>query len=229
MTEDRHLAIDELGDVDRSPVDDPRRRHLDTCPSCRASMLAYRRFLAEPTDLPAVDLAAARRRLRTARADRRSPLPTPETGRARRRPRLAPWGGAFPWRAALGAAAVGLALAAAYVGHDPRHRSGGENSLRGSGNETPIVSPYPAEVDQEGRVVLRWPRVATAERYRVIVHAQDLTPLATHLVEGDTLLVVPISTLGDGGVSGSTLYWQVTALRSGSVVATSQPIPFRIP
>ena len=40
------VRIEHMADIELLPADDPRRRHVESCPRCRAVYAAYRDFMA---------------------------------------------------------------------------------------------------------------------------------------------------------------------------------------
>ncbi|MHC4946294.1 MAG: hypothetical protein ACYTG7_25045 [Planctomycetota bacterium] len=59
----RCFQADELGDLLDLTADDPRQKHLDACPRCRALLAEYKEFL-EPSQegAPGADLKGAEAR-----------------------------------------------------------------------------------------------------------------------------------------------------------------------
>jgi hypothetical protein len=221
MDTETHLSHEALGDIERLPADDPRRRHLEGCARCQARWRAYRRFVEPPTDLPASELRAARERLhaalrteldRAAGARRVIDLPL-------RRSAL---------RFAL-ASAAGLVVAAGiWVMLGPWRHPANLDTLRDVTPAARLVETERPRLAGEGRLMLAWHPVAEAEGYRVTLYSLDLSKLSERVVEGDSTLTLPLAELGAAARPGVSLYWQVAALRSGEEIATSGPVPFDV-
>jgi hypothetical protein len=216
---DRHPAPETLAEAEGRPLDDPTRRHLEDCPRCQARLLAYRRFVVEPADLPAEDRAAARVRLQAAlRAEMEQSHVAGRAPTARaRRSWLATWWRGLPLRPAyaVAAALVGvLAISLGPVLWRQAPETLRQAELTGS---VELLAPV-AEGDS---LALRWRASPGADAYRVTFYTVDLQPIEPPAVRQDTVLRVPVASLRRGG--GAWTYVRVTALREGDAIADSGP------
>ena len=201
---DRCLKPEELADL--SP-DDPRRDHVESCPTCRALAVSLDAFL-DPADYPAdAELADADSRL--------SAVLGKEIGSVGKVVRPAP---AFwtPFRvrtlaavAAVLVVAVGLSL----VRTGPVGPSQ-EPVLRGIG--APAV-PFRCQVTmlENGAFRVNWPDLAEATGYRVVVYGEDLQELAG-------IDVGPATTYEMVPPAGAA-FCRIIALRAADVLGRSDP------
>jgi len=225
----RCFLIEELEFVLSLPDDDPRRRHLDECPRCRALLASYRQFLAPDAAPAGADTADAARRLEAA-LDREigaGQMPAPvtpggESGRTRRGwPRLLPRG--VPQRTALAmAAALALVLVLPHVLPLPAG-SGGERILRGrdAAASGPVLTP-PRSL-YGGGLALAWTGAAGADGYRVVLYDTGLAEVATLEAGRDTTLILPAARLTALLEAHGELLWEVVALRGGDELERSRP------
>ena len=192
-------------------ADDPRRIHVDGCPRCQAVMKSFVAFM-DPADVPgAADLADAHARLSDA-LDREI-----GTGAKVVRPGSGFW---TPFRVRMIAAvaavlvvAVGLSVFRA----GPDGLAPGEPVLRGVG--APAV-PFRVEtipLESDG-FQLRWPGVAEATGYRVVVYGEDLLEITGFDVGLETTFKFepPIG----------AAFCRVIALRDGDELERSDPAYF---
>jgi hypothetical protein len=215
--------LESFAELLRLDAQDPRRRHLEQCPRCRARMMAFRSFMEmEPAPVGA-DREDARRRL--VAAIRRETLRS--VGRAG--PRRSIWQRRLPWpvwKPALGLVAAALLIVVLL-------RAAGDRGpqaplmLRGA-NPTEAVARVPAATwAADGSAVLRWPAVPAADGYRVLVFDQDLQEIARLDAAGDTSLVLSPARLAALAPSGAALFWRVAALRQGDQISLSPPATLR--
>ncbi len=235
-------------DLLRLDARDPRRRHLDDCPRCRARLIAFRSFL-ERRPLPAgVDLGDARRRLSAAiraEAERESHHPHQAPPRF---PRF--WRMQILWKPALGLVAAGvlIALLLRPAHHSPAHHSpdvhspdvhspdvhsptdhspaGGSLVLRGQ----PSASvPLVADWAPDRSVRLSWPAVPSADGYRVMLYGTDLEEIARLEAGRDTVLALTAAQVARLGPSGGAVFWRVATLAGGEPVSLSAPATLQLP
>lgn len=211
--------VDVLVDLLDLPADDRRRRHLDTCPRCRARLLDYEDFVAGGEPLSDSELAQALVRLdaslREAAGD---PGPTPALPRREARAGLAL------------AALLLLAVAVAPLLRDAFDRgASGELRLRGQGAPS-ALELQPARWTADGALVLSWAPLSGADAYAVRLLGAGLNPLDTREVGAETSLTLDAEALRallpEGG---DYLVWQVEAFAGGDPLATSPPASLALP
>jgi hypothetical protein len=234
MTLSPCLPLEELAALAESPASDPRRRHVSTCPRCRALTEAYGLYL-EPGD--AADAA------HVARADSSlsaflareigvpaapSPERTPDAAAARREGRS--WFErlrAPVLRPALAFAVLAIALGGVALWPRPAAR-GPSSSLRGERAAVASFTIREARLDAGGMVV-SWESSPEADDYEVSVYSAELAELARLHANGDTVLTASPSELSFRIVPGQTLLVRVFARRGGDPIGASAPRPLLAP
>ena len=173
------FQVDELGDLLELGYDDPRRKHLDECPRCRALLTEYRGFMAPPTDAEGADLPDAEKRL-TAFLKQKvqqdgsiAPPPSPSVRFFRR----------TSFRLVMAAAAVVFAVLTLMTYHDRQPPVSDEILLRegtghGSFSEEGKVKLLPLGKRADSKTGLRWHKVKGADAYRVRLFSVELEELA---------------------------------------------------
>lgn len=208
MNPDRCYELDELLDAREAAASDPRRRHLEQCPRCRAALAEYLEF-AEPGTLPrGADALDAGRRLD-----------------AFRKARLEPGVIIRPWFRRPLTMMAGLAAVLMLAAGLPRFLSDqgappAEIILRDLGDQefalTAEVTSLPT-----GDVHWTWQAVPGADAYEVRLFGGSLALLQAEPA-GDALeltLTAPAEAVA----------WQVVALRRGDELARSRPAPWPRP
>jgi hypothetical protein len=233
------IPVAELEAVLALAENHPRRRHLETCPRCRALLLEYRDFLstddipegADPVAAERALGAALGREMETVAGDARlATVPgagRDETGRTGSRDSHRPRGRAPGWwfaRQPAGVRALAAVLALVVVG------GASVLLLRGDGEPAPdILRSSDAEAAAwdltvvAGRFAandapalrLAWTPRPGADAYEVRVYATDLDPRGTFGPFTDTTAVVPIAGLDEIPAPGDPLLVRVVALAGG--------------
>jgi hypothetical protein len=236
LSEGRCLDPEGLSGHESWFEDDPRVLHLRDCARCQALLASYRLFTAAPADLPPERLAEARARLTQARrawpaAHAVGPARpfAPEREGAAPLDRLRRWFGGPRYRAALAFAVMLVVAGTAYWtrysfvgGHEPRVlRAQDETPSRFAILTVTLLAPQQVH----GRLVLRWHAVPGADAYEVTLFDAGFSALSNRVTGRDTMLELAAPSPAGADVAASPLYWQVTARRTGDVVAQSVPAP----
>ncbi len=212
-------------------AEDPRRKHLDDCPRCRALMAAYSDFLKPARALPGADLQDADARLKSsfdreiAREGRAS---RPATRRMRWSPPR-PFGptALWPvWAAAAAVIVVGVLYVVHQVGPGP-DRLVLRGAPQGSSRPAALVLYPPKSV--AGGLELRWRSAPGADTYQVRLFGSDLSERARLGPFADTAVVLRPAELASGIAPGTLLLWRVVALHAGDEIATSPVGQLRAP
>ena len=220
---------------------DPLWEHVRTCPRCRSVRKAHQLFLTKGTESPGDREAVGR--LTSAIEDRilgssAVPAGRRETAATRSFP-----GRSFSLRdllrprvvvPALGAAAVlfGLVLIArdqapwreapwrsrSSVLRETAPRDITIGSRRGPSTPNVLI-PSPPRPLAQGRTELRWPRVPSADSYRVRLLGADLTVLRTVELGTDNSAVVDPSPSGQP----PAVFFEIEAVAEGETIAVSRP------
>lgn len=214
------LRDDELARVAADPGA-PGRAHAETCPRCRARLLAWREFErpVEPAD--AAGHAAGRERVLGAvrselGLERSEPVVTPLPSRPRRaRPR---------WERLLAVAAAVVVVAGgswlAWRGFEGPHPGEPPRIERGE-PAGGALSPAEPEAGPDG-VRFRWRAVGGADGYVVRVLGADMRVLhESAAVRETTLLLAPEHAAPPR--PGEAIYWEIAALRGGETLETTAP------
>jgi hypothetical protein len=218
------FSAEELARVLEVDPGDPRRRHLDECPRCRARLRAFQTFMAPPDVPEGADPRDAQRRL-DAVVDALGKEPARPRA-VRGRSSLPEWLTGPVWRPALAAAAV-LVVASVLVATLTPRRELVLRGLPGDGARAELRLEA-ARVTGVG-TELRWSPVPGEVRYRVDLFGSDLREIARLAPTPETRLVVTRSMVPDGVVAGTTLLWRVTALTDSGLVAVSPVGSLRAP
>ncbi len=217
--------LESLAEVLRLDPDDPRRRHLEECPRCRARVAAFRSFM-EMEPIPAgANREDARRRLDAAIHAGVGP----HEGRAASHPSTW-WQGLLrpAWRPALGLAVAVLLTVVLVRGPADRGRLG-EMMLRGAGPGAQVTAVPTATWSADGSVALRWPAVAGADGYRVLIYNQDLEEIAQLEAGRESTLTVSAGQLAGLTPARAALFWRVAALQHGDPTSVTAPATLRLP
>lgn len=223
-TGDRCIPVELLEEASQRPSDDPGRRHLETCPRCRARLAELEDFLRRTPAPPEARPGEARLELQQW-LDTQLLAPAPVRARplpvARRR--WQPWAASPGWRLAAVAAAVVVAAGTWAVLRPQAPVPGaavrGEGGAPRGGMSREIFA-LSLEPESGAGVRVRWAPVVGADRYEVTVHAPDLSVLARFDAGDRTVATVPDSLLGGLPGRPATLL-RVHALRLGDELARS--------
>ena len=212
------VDIEQLGGVLELPANDPRRRHVETCPRCSALAVSYREFVnAEPVP-PGSDPEAAAAHLRGVL---REEIEGTLASRAKARPSF------FSLRPAWAMLAFVLV-----VGSVVLIRMGPEGPqeqvLRGGATGEDPLSLAAPEFLGDGSVQLSWLPFDEADQYIVVIYEPDLTELTRTDPVTDPEITLHSRDLA-GVTSGSAVIWRVVALQGGDEIEFSAPGTLRIP
>jgi hypothetical protein len=212
---------DALGVILESPADDPRRRHVESCPRCGARALSYQRFLeAEAGEsLRSEDHA----RLATLRAELTGGPGVSRANTSAMRERARPgWREWFKpaWQSALAFAAV-VIVAGVFLS-----RPEGERAVRGPDDARGTATAVAA---RNGDVRFAWPTVPEADRYEVRIHSTGLGLLARFDAGPDSALTVPASDMPPEYRDGQVVLFRVVALAGSDELAAGTARPLQMP
>jgi hypothetical protein len=226
MDRESCVPIEELEAVLARPAGDPRRRHVETCPRCRARALSLREFVTMPEDVPGALLAEADANLaavlRRELALDPSAAPASDAS-AVRRPR---WG--TPWRMVFAGVAF-AAVALVSVRAIQRRMVEETPVMRGTHEGTAAAPEALRAVPGEGQVTLTWSAAAGADDYQVTLYSADLTEIVRLPPTADTKVVVTHADLPPPAAAGTLALWRVTARAQGDELGVSAPGTLRLP
>lgn len=218
---DECFQLDELDSLLDLDPEDPRRRHLASCPLCRARLAAYRTFLAEGPLQPDSEPVRAGAELEAFVAKMIHDGVGMEAGggflsrlRSRRIPRRA----IIPGLAAAVVAAVVLIIALSPFPDGDRRHPAPLRGLDAQDAGESVLAIQPA-VAHDGTVLFSWTRLPDSDRYEVQVFDTKLQEIARFEADRDTCLVVRA---GDMPRADGTLFWRVMAFREGDEIAHSR-------
>lgn len=223
-------CIDEqaLGDVLALPESDPRRRHVDECPRCRALAVSYRQFL-EPSSEEAASFGTAedrrltdfRERLTGVAAAPSAPMPDAKARAAAPAPRS--WSDrlfAPALRPVWALVAIAIAFGVMQLAPKSPHRSATAPVLRGgSAHELATATPSYAA----NGVTLAWSANPEADQYQLRFFSSALTEIGRRDLGRDTSVTLAIADLPAAYAGGETILWRVVALKGGDEIETSAP------
>ena len=206
------------------PFDDPRRRHVETCPRCGAILASYRAFIREEF-VAGYDPDDAHERLT---AFVRSEIGTPREKTGSRAAESAPGRGGllsrimgiFPRRPAWAAA---LLVVVAALGIWWRPWTPDRIALRGTqreGASQPLTLSAPQRLP-EGSIRLEWTPMTGADTYQVRLYDKGLKEIARLDPTSETGLIIDRSALL--AATPDQLIWRVFALRRGDNIGSSDP------
>jgi hypothetical protein len=224
------IDVEQIASVLELPADDPRRRHVDSCPRCRNIARSYAAFMRVETP-PEANPEAARERLaqvilgmaRETGVSETASRSTYDVGR-----KAARWGWWLRWRRGAGplVAAAVITLLAILLWQDHRTEPPVLRNERPAGEAT--LSLRPAEAVAGGGVRLTWSRAQGADRYQVRVFNSELDEVYRHAAIADTAVVINLSKIPiPPGSPG--LVWRVEAFRGDDIVAVSPPGSIPLP
>jgi hypothetical protein len=212
VTESRCIEVEALARVRDLPAASPERRHVETCPRCRAALLALAEFEREVGELPAeADAAGANARLSEVIDSLTSAAPTAPALRRAEPGWLRRLFAPPAMRYAAGFAVVAIVAASAWI--VARGPSGnGERLERGTAGPDGAASVRATDSGWE----IAWPAVEGAESYDVVFLSTDLREMARIPDVHATRLALGRDALPSGVTPGSSLLVEIDA-RSGGV------------
>jgi hypothetical protein len=211
------VRIEHMADIELLPPDDPRRRHLETCPRCRAAYAAYRDFMTPPPDLDTKD---ARARLEAA-LEREMAVPASKVAGSIAPRRSARWVG---WTAA----AAALVVVAGVLWMRPQAmRPQDAPVLRGPTARTTLALASPV-VTPEG-VTLSWTAEPAATAYEVEFYDDAMREVLRVPAGSATRLVLTRAMLGERAAIGTDLAWRVIAIDAAGEMGRSAIGTFAAP
>jgi hypothetical protein len=213
------VRVEHMADIDQSPLDDPRRRHLETCPRCRAQYAAYRDFMTlRPAD-PGSDPERARAELEAA-LEREMGTPSKVAGTIAPR-RAMRWAG---WAAA--AAAI-LAVSGVIWVRQTSIRPADAPILRGPATRTTLVLASPSRVGDA--VELSWTSEPAATAYEVVLYDDAMREVLRVPTGAATVLRLTRPMLGERAAAGTDLAWRVVAMGETGELGRSSVGTFAAP
>jgi hypothetical protein len=209
---ERCIEVHEIGMALDLPIDDPVRRHAETCPRCRSLLASYLSFIAtEPADGPGLERV---RRLLDARI---------RADAARWKPRQSSvrvfwW---QTWLRPMPLLAAGLLVVVAAAFWSTRQPE--QSSLRDSAPQSRTFVLSPAQVAADGNIHLGWSAMSGADRYQVRLYGPDFSEIYRSSNTPETALTIDRGALPSHLPPTLDLTWRVFALSQGDVIATSAP------
>ena len=230
-------CIDEqaLGEVLALPLSDPRRRHVDECPRCRALTVSYREFLEPASEETASYGTSEDRRLTELRERLTGAAPAPArpardpSARAATPAASRPANAPRSWSDRLFGPAlrpvwaiVAIAIAFGVMRVAPKSPPGPVSPpvLRGSSPHELATAPpsYAAN-----GVTLAWSANAEADHYQVRFFSSALAEIGRRDLGRDTSATLATGDLPAAYASGETIFWRVVAMKSGDELESSAP------
>lgn len=219
----RCFQAEELSDILDLEEADPRRRHLDECPRCRALLSEYRDFLKPPQEMPGTNLEDAGSRLREVleREIREGEPSSPVKRIIESR----------TFRMVMAVAATICVIIIAYSFKEDRPPESDGIVLReepGAGREDEIAL-RPVQPLSEGAVKLSWRTAAGADAFKVYFFSAELEELAVLGPQTESSIVLQPGEIPGLPGSGTLLLWRVGALKEGDEIASSPLGTLRLP
>jgi hypothetical protein len=225
------IDVERIATVLELPGEDPRRRHVESCPRCRNLARSYTEFMRAEMG-PAARPDAARDRLAEVILDAAGKMDVPEAAR-QEAPELrlesAPTRWWSSWRlrsASLVAATAAITLLAVILW--PDHSTVPPLLRDDRVPRAGTLSLLPAEAVTDGHVGLTWTRAHGADRYEVRVYSSELDEIYRHPAVTDTSVVIRLSDIPTPPGSPG-LVWRVYAFRGSDVIAVSPPGAIPLP
>ncbi len=202
----------EAGMVLELPVDDPVRRHAESCPRCKSLVASYQSFV-EAAPVEGSELERARGMLDARiRADASRWKASQAPARASR------WQAMLRPAPLLAASLVVIAAAVFWTTREPE-----QSSLRDSATSSQAFALNPAELAGGERILLSWTPAAGADAYQVRLYGPDFGEIYRSSNTAATSLTIERAVLPPNQVPHLDLTWRVFALSQGDVIATSAP------
>lgn len=225
---DRCYRPEEIASLLDLAPEDPRQRHLASCPLCRARLAEYRAFMAEGPPVAGSRPEEAKRNLDDFVAGM---IHGPDAGRRKGSAQSAPEGGfRNPFRSlripklalapGIAAAVAFAALILVVVFHPFPGGGRREAALRDLDDSTATeVNLIAAPVTvREGTITFTWDAVPYADRYEVQIFDADLDPIAAFDAAGAASLEIEADLIPP---TAPPVWWRVAAYRDGDEFAHS--------
>ena len=231
------ISEEALGDVLALPPSDPRRRHVDECPRCRALATSYRQFLEPSTEETASYGTAEDRRLTefrerltgvaTAAATTSAPPASTPDAQARAAAPAAP---ARSWserlfgpalRPVWAIAAIVIAFGVMKIAPKSPPGPATEPTLRG-GTSHELATAAPSYAAHG--VTLVWSANPEADHYQLRFFSTALAEIGRRDLGRDTsVTLADPSGLPAAYANGETILWRVVAMKGGDELESSAP------
>ncbi len=209
--------VEALAALSGLSADDPRRAHVESCPRCRARLIALEEFVAASgSDVPEAEWHVAEAELRRRRVSDGLVSPPARPPAVRRTWTRAVWRPVF-----AAAASLVVMIAGAWWVVQSRH----EPTLRALPGDEWIPS-----VESRGAAVtIAWRATPGADQYRVVFLDASLEPVATLEVGPALEARVGREALPGGLAHGQAVMVEVHAIRGPDEVARSRAVPLTLP
>lgn len=202
------LLIEELERLPELPEEDPRRRHVESCPRCSARLASLRLFEdpSQPAEGARVEEAGRHldAYLQRLSAPRRRGLPRP-----------------VAW---LGVAAVAAGILLVVLG-DREEAPRVSSQVRGDPAAPRALSAGEARWSEEGSLLLRWDAPDPGTPLEVVFVDLALVERARFPVTQQGRLELSDRQLPPSLSSGETLLWSVVTRREGEELAITAQAP----
>jgi hypothetical protein len=211
------LDFETLAALSDLSADDPRRVHVESCPRCRARLIALKEFVASSgSDVPDAEWRAAEAELRRRRVSDGLVSPPARPPAVRRTWTRAVWRPVF-----AAAASLVVVLAGAWWVMQSRH----EPALRALPGDEWI----PSVGSRGAAVTIAWRATPGADQYKVVFLGASLEPVATLEVGPALDARVRRESLPGGLAHGQAVMVEVHAFRGPDVIAQSRAVPLTLP
>ena len=236
-------CIDEesLGDVLALPETDPRRRHVDECPRCRALVVSYRQFL-DPAPEETASYGSAEDRRLTEHRERLAGVPatrgsaaTRDDADARAATPARPAGTPRSWgerlfgpalRPVWAIAAIVIAFGVMKIAPKSPPGVTAPPTLRGGASrELATATPsYAANA-----VTLLWSANPEADHYQLRFFSTALAEIGRRDLGRDTSVTLATGDLPAAYAGGEAILWRVVAMKGGDELESSAPGSLKMP
>ncbi len=226
------IAEEALGNVLALPATDPRRRHVDECPRCRALAVSYREFLEPATEEVASYGSAEDRRLTEFRERltgvATAPAPPASVRDAQARTVVPPrpvrswserlFGPAL--RPVWAIAAIAIAFGVMTIVPKSPPGSATSPTLRG-GTSRELATAMPSYAAHG--VTLVWSGNPEADHYQLRFFSTALAEIGRRDLARDTSVTLATGDLPAAYAGGETILWRVVAMKGGDELESSAP------
>lgn len=229
MTDPRCIPVEELARVRDLPAGSPEREHLESCPGCRARLLALAEFERTDVALPREAGAGQAHAKLDAVIESLTAAPAPPRPVRERSGWLRRLFAPPAMRYATAFAVLAVVAAAAWLVSRPPGAPiapggrvvPGERLVRG---ETVTAGAATVRATADGWE-LAWPRVEGAESYDVVFLDAELREVGRIAEVRGTSVRLVRDALPAGVVAGAPLLVEIDALAGGGVFEFSTPVP----